>query len=401
MTMETRIRSYDVAIAGAGPAGSSLAIRLAKAGLSVLLVEQKAFPREKLCGEFISPECLAHFEELGVMDEMIDAGGTNLNETIFFARNGRSVSVNSEWFGDFGRSALGLSRAEMDTKLIERAKKSGVTVLTETNVTGLIIENKRVVGLKIKEKNQANESVFSNLCVDATGRTRSLARRLDDKDVSKRPAELVAFKTHLRGVNLTAGACEIYVYRGGYGGCNRVEDDLYNLCFIAAADDTKRLSSDPERVMREVVFTNQRAKIAMLNSKVAKPWLAVPIERFGRGQLVSAEGLITVGDAAAFIDPFTGSGMLLALESGKIAASSIVQTFSDSFSGGFSFANLATNYKRVYSVAFDRRLRACSMLRYAAFSPILAETTIALLKLNENLRRRVARSTRFNAGAIT
>lgn len=393
MTMETPSKSYDVAIAGAGPAGSSLAIRLANAGLSVLLVEQKAFPREKLCGEFISPECLSHFEELGVMDDMIAAGGTKLNETIFFARNGKSVSVNSEWFGDFGRSALGLSRAKMDTKLFERAKYSGVTVLDETSVTGLILESQCVVGLKLKEKNQTEQTILSKLCVDATGRTRSLVRRLENKDAAKRPAELIAFKTHLRGAKVSPGACEIYVYQGGYGGCNRVEDDLYNLCFIASANETKRLRSDPETIMREVVFTNQRAKYSMRDATVAKPWLAVPIERFGRGQLVSIEGLITVGDAAAFIDPFTGSGMLLALESGKIAACSISKTFSN----GFNFADLATEYKRRYSAAFDRRLRACSILRYAAFSPILSETTIAILKLNENIRRRVARSTRFNA----
>ncbi len=395
--MKTLTNSYDVAIAGAGPAGTSLAIRLANAGLSILLIEQKAFPREKLCGEFISPECLIHFEELGVMDDIIDAGGKKLNETIFFGRNGRSVSVNSKWFGDFGSSALGLSRAQMDTKLLSRAEQSGVSILTETNVTGLIIENERVVGLKLHEKNQAEQTISAKLCVDATGRTRSLARRLDKSNAPKKPADLVAFKTHLHGVNLTPEACEIYVYKGGYGGCNRVEDDLYNLCFITNAKDAKRLSSDPERVMREIVFSNRRANLAMLDATVAKPWLAVPIERFGRGQLVCAEGLITVGDAASFIDPFTGSGMLLALESGKIAGFSIARAFQN----GFGFATLAADYKRNYSAAFDRRLRACSILRHAAFSPILAETTIAFLRLNKNLRRRVARSTRFNPGSVT
>ncbi len=57
---------YDVIIAGGGPAGASAAIHLARGGVRVLLVEQKKFPRAKLCGEFISPECQAHFEKLGV-----------------------------------------------------------------------------------------------------------------------------------------------------------------------------------------------------------------------------------------------------------------------------------------------------------------------------------------------
>ena len=58
--------SFDVIIAGAGPAGSSAAIHLARQGVRVLLIEQKKFPRAKLCGEFISPECQKHFENLGV-----------------------------------------------------------------------------------------------------------------------------------------------------------------------------------------------------------------------------------------------------------------------------------------------------------------------------------------------
>ncbi|HEV7701214.1 MAG TPA: FAD-dependent oxidoreductase, partial [Pyrinomonadaceae bacterium] len=90
--MNTTGQSYDVAIVGAGPAGSSAAIRLANAGRSVLLVEKEQFPREKLCGEFISPECLEHFSELGVLDAMQSAGGVELTETIFYGRGGRGVA---------------------------------------------------------------------------------------------------------------------------------------------------------------------------------------------------------------------------------------------------------------------------------------------------------------------
>src|SRR5258708_39425551 len=77
---------YDVIIAGAGPAGSSAAIHLAQAGLSVLLVEQKGFPRAKVCGEFISPECQAHFQKLGVTDEMMSSDPALISETVFYSR---------------------------------------------------------------------------------------------------------------------------------------------------------------------------------------------------------------------------------------------------------------------------------------------------------------------------
>ena len=386
-------KTYDVVIVGAGPAGSATAIRLANAGLSVLLVEQKKFPRQKLCGEFISPECMTHFDELGVLSEMTTAGGVDLRETVFYARNGKSVVVESEWFGAKGSLALGLSRAEMDERLLQRASEVGVEVREETSASGLLLELERVSGVRLKDKDGHETSVLAKLTIDATGRTQALARRIEKPTEQRKRASHVAFKAHLRGANIAASTCEIFAYHGGYGGCNRVENDLYNLCFIASAEDTRANGNDAERVMREVVFGNRRAAETMKDATVASEWLAVPIERFGRGELVPADGLLTVGDAAAFIDPFTGSGILLALESAKIAASAIANNFVECE----DFNVLAAKYRRNYAAVFDTRLRVCSMLRYAAFVPFLADATISVLSLSGGLRRRIARATRFAA----
>ena len=124
---------YDVIIAGGGPAGASAAIHLSMSGARVLLAEQKRFPRAKLCGEFISPECTVHFERLGVVEQMLAAGPTSLNETVFYSRGGNRVRVPSAWFGAQG-VALGLSRAEMDERLLRRAANCGVEVLEDAHV---------------------------------------------------------------------------------------------------------------------------------------------------------------------------------------------------------------------------------------------------------------------------
>ena len=188
----------DVVIAGAGPAGASAAIHLARGGARVLLLEQKRFPRHKLCGEFISPECLEHFARLGVAEEMTAAGGAALRETVFYGRGGRGVRVPSEWFGARAGAALGLSRAEMDERLLQRARAVGVEVWEEATATGLLRESDgRVMGVKARTAAGERE-ITARVTLDATGRGRVLARRAEGKIAPQR-APLVAFKAHLQG----------------------------------------------------------------------------------------------------------------------------------------------------------------------------------------------------------
>ncbi|HEX8177326.1 MAG TPA: FAD-dependent monooxygenase [Pyrinomonadaceae bacterium] len=390
-----RERQYDVVVAGAGPAGTSAAIHLSRLGARVLLVEQKRFPREKLCGEFISPECLRHFEKLGVDERMTAAGGARLTETVFYSGRGRRVSVPSEWFGEEQGGALGLSRAEMDARLLERAREAGATVLEETQAHDLIIEKGTVRGVELKTNVGGPLQALSLITIDATGRACALVRHVESGAAhrQKARASLVAFKAHLENARVQAGHCEIYFYRGGYGGLSAVENGLSNLCFIARASDVRRLGSDPERVMRELVCSNERARLTLERASAASPWLSVALQSFGRRNLVHARGLLAIGDAASFIDPFTGSGMLMALESGEMVAGVIARRL-EQLRGGEAFAELADDYRAQYGARFNARLRVSSLLRRAAFVPGLAASAIHLAGASERLRRRLARATR-------
>jgi flavin-dependent dehydrogenase len=385
--------TYDVAIAGAGPAGTSAAIHLATRGARVLLVEQKQFPRPKLCGEFISPECLGHFERLGVADQMISAGAATLTQTVFYSRKGRSVNVPSEWFGAGGR-ALGLSRAEMDQKLIERAKSVGAVVLEDTQASELILDHGCVLGLRLKRGSEIKDH-HALVTVDATGRTRALVRKINSRRKPEHSSHyrLVAFKAHLENAQVAQGACEIYFYPGGYGGLSSIEGGASNFCFIASAKDVRRCGSDPEAVIRERVFRNPRAAYTLAHAHARSEWLSVSLGSFGRRKLVPAAGLLTVGDAAAFIDPFSGSGMLIALESGELAAQTITNQL-ERLRRNASFAPLACEYRMEYGKKFDSRLRICSLLRRAAFVPSLAEAAILFFGISTRLRCKVARTTR-------
>ncbi len=385
---------FDVAIAGGGPAGTSAAIHLATSGARVLLIEQKKFPRAKLCGEFISPECLRHFERLGVAHQMLARGGASLTRTVFYSHNGRSLSVPSEWFGS-NSSALGLSRAEMDQKLLDRARSCGVTVLEDAHASDLIINRAAVRGIRVRFDNELRD-YQALVCIDATGRTRALGRKLkagrNAHNGGRRP-RLIAFKAHFKGAQPAEGACEIYSYPGGYGGLDEVEGGLSNLCFIVSAKEARRVGSDPDLVFRQLVFKNPRAAYTLARAHRCTEWLSVSIERFGRHKLVPADGLLAIGDAAAFIDPFTGSGILMALESGEVAGQAIPNHL-EKLRDGASFAALARDYRQRYVQRFNSRLRACSLLRRVAFVPWLAEAAILCFGASTRLRHKVASATR-------
>jgi flavin-dependent dehydrogenase len=240
------------------------------------------------------------------------------------------------------------------------------------------------------------EQLRAPMTVDATGRSRVLARMLE-RDAGKktvtRRRPMVAFKAHFTNTRIAPGACEIYFYSGGYGGLSSIENGLSNLCFIVNSRDARALQSDPDRVVREVVNRNRRAAETLANAQRETDWLAVSLDGFGRHSPAPANGLWTIGDAASFIDPFTGSGMLMAMESGELAANTIAPQLG-SLDQPHAVAEITDRYRASYQQRFNSRLRLCSLIRRAAFVPGLAEMAVRTFGLSDVLRRRFARATR-------
>ena len=383
----------SVIIVGAGPAGASLAIRLAEAGHAVTLLEKEHFPREKLCGEFISPECFRHFAELGVSEAMLSLGGARLTETHFFDPAGRSVTVPTRWFGH-GDFALSLSRAQMDLALLDRAKAVGVVVLEGMRAVAAISKDGRVESVTVKNAAGEPFELAADLFIDATGRATAL-KRLTEKGepATPRRSRLVAFKNHLLNVNSAGDACEIYVFTGGYGGLSPIEDGKANLCFIVRADVAKEFIGKTNNHIEFIASRNRRAADTLFGAVDTGDWLAVPIGDFGPRKPSGPSNLLAIGDAAAFIDPFTGSGMLMALESADLLAKCTREAGPDT-------ARLRKLYEHHHAMKFRNRLAASAVLRRAAFIPKLATVAIVGAGLSDRLRERLARATRSDSRAV-
>jgi flavin-dependent dehydrogenase len=165
---------------------------------------------------------------------------------------------------------------------------------------------------------------------------------------------------------------------------------LVNACFLVDARSVREFKSNADDIVRNLVLTNARARETLSAAEPVREWLAVPLGNYGRKELNPAPGLFCVGDSAAFIDPFTGSGMLLALESAEMLCAAIAE-HSDSHN------EIARRYTRAHALEFNGRLRTAALLRRAAFVPFLAGSAIRIAGGSTYLTELLARLTRRRA----
>lgn len=374
-------------IAGAGPAGTSLAIRLAGLGVGVTLIDRDRFPRHKLCGEFISPECFTLFDELGVRRAVELLGGSHIRQTCFYSASGSIASVPTNWLG--GGPALGLSRAALDNALLERAREAGVRILCETRLVGAKANRRKINAAILRAADGTRSEAQADLFIDATGRQAAFSAALGKRQGSRvgdAQPKYLAFKNHFVNALPEPETCEMYFFPGGYGGVNRIEGDLFNFCFIVRnRPGIARRAAN--LLQHEIIAQNLRAKETMAAAVAVRDWIGVPVSLYGFGGRITADNLMYVGDAGAFIDPFTGSGILMALESARRAADCLA-------AADLIIPKALRLYGARSRLEFGPRLLAASILRRAAFSQIWSSAAISLAGRFGHLRRFLAHSTR-------
>ncbi|MFN6204429.1 MAG: NAD(P)/FAD-dependent oxidoreductase [Acidobacteriota bacterium] len=387
---------YDAIVIGAGPAGTAAAITLGLAGHQVLLVEKSRFPREKLCGEFLTPESRPILTRLGVEEEMLAAGAALIEQFNLYDPAGRCVEIPMRWIAD--GAALGITRGRMDRILLDRAIEVGVEVREEFTIS----PNFRIEGdeqvLEGRYPEGPLETLRTTITVDASGRHGAFSRQIRQEASRLNGARLFGCKVHLQRIPGMDGLGELFFFGDGYGGLSDVEEDRSNLCFLTTERTLIEARGDREKLLDLTVRTNPAARARLAVATAAGEWHGTGPITYGRQQTMA--GVLTVGDASAFIDPFTGSGMLLALSSGELAAQVIdrhLSAKSAAKSGAASPADamlMIAEYHERHRSLFSRRYRAVSLLRRLAFQPATRQLMVSLLSRQQGLARLIARSTR-------
>jgi flavin-dependent dehydrogenase len=370
-----RVRAdWDAVVVGAGPAGSAAALALARGGASVLLVERSSFPRWKVCGACLSPGALSSLSALGARDVAENASAVPL-DGMTLHHGGREARLRL-------RGWAALSRAALDMALVREAQRAGASFRSAARARlGMTDADARVVRLTTPGE---EAEVRARVVIDATGLGRGLAED-GQRTTDAAPGARVGIGVQLDAPDypIDSGELHMVVGRSGYVGLVRVEDGSLN---VAAAVDAPQLrSAEPARLVAGIL---REAGLPPLPAAGVDRWRGTP--RLDRsGDHFGAHRLLRLGDAAGYVEPFTGEGIGWALDDGRVAAD-IAQRIVDGATDGALAA--WTRYRtRRRSAERICRVVASGLRRpwmvSAAFSAIRASPRIA-----EPWVRRVGRS---------
>jgi len=310
----------DVIVVGAGPAGAATAILLAERGHAVTLLDKAAFPRPKICGEYLSPEAARVLDRLGVLKAVDAAGAQPLHGMRITAPDGTVLDgtypTGGRWRG-YRDHALALPREVFDRLLVERARALPIDVRERQRVTGLLREGDRVVGVQAEDEDGARVDVAARLVVGADGRASVVARALG----LVRPHRLrrLALIQYVSGVDGFGDRGEIFVDPPDYSILNPVAPGLVNLSLVVPLTH-----ATPFRGRLEAFLGARIKQLRHLPARVAGMRAEGPLRVMGPLAYRVAEprvgGVLLAGDAAGFYDPFTGEGLFTALRSAELLA---------------------------------------------------------------------------------
>lgn len=315
---------YDVLIVGAGPAGSALAYFLASNNISVQLVDKAEFPRDKTCGDGLSPRALHVLQKMGLF-ESIKNTGSKIRHIAFFSPNGNQITIPIPVCKNLPDFSIVLPRYTFDDMLRVHAIAAGANFVSQVNVLDVIRDGDVITGVRANTPNGPVE-FRARLTILATGAAYSLLERANL--LKHTPDFSRAARAYYEGVDGLSDMIEFHydsVPLPGYGWVFPTSSTSANIgAGYYLPPKTKPTKSSPRQVMDEFIV-NPRITQMLANAQAISP-IKGYLLRFDFPQSqIAFPGLCLVGEACGLVNPLTGEGIDYALESAELAAKILMQ----------------------------------------------------------------------------
>jgi len=356
---------FDLVVIGGGPAGSSAAITAARLGFNVLLLEAGSFPRQKVCGEFVSGEALSILAEL--IEERQFADAPRISRARIFVEEACATLPVAP-------PAASISRYNLDAALYKACALAGCVVRDRTRAQSAApSHNGFVIRLESGE-------IFARAVINATGRWSNLVKRVPTTE------QFIGLKGHFLEPNFSE-TCDLYFFGGGYCGVQPIGNGLVNAAAMVNPSVAKNLTS--------VFALNRDLKERSRRWKAAGDLISTAPLIF-RAPMTSSDGMLLVGDAAAFLDPFAGDGISIALHSGRMAAGALGPFLLGTRTLDDAISRYDREYRRLIHPALNaaKRLRTLQRLPAGLRAAAVASLNIPLLA------RTAVRTTRVRSASL-